>query len=750
MGANPMADAGIGRSIDRRPLGSPRASLRRTLIGLVFATGILAGLAPAGRCRATISATADDGPIYAGRVIEGDSGRPVEGAEIVVERSIRGADPGTLPDWVGEITLRTDADGRFRLAFPPEQAAETRLCIALRIGHPGFIRRRSHRVPLTEVIRGQTTGEEPFFATIPLERGVEYAAQVVVPGGKPAEGIPYAFIVPARRILPAPIIEDDYEGQTDAEGRIRLRMPRAQGLALLVGPPRNARARFPFAPYQHFWGTDIPKKERAAWVPTELGRIVLARGLRLPGRLVDTEGRPIAGQTITAYATLGRARHSTTTEADGSFSLGPLRPANYLIYGEGQSPTSDMDLDAPPRPRSVRIVRPVGVYLKEGATPEPVVLQELPTVRVEVRFVDSKGRPARGNLTHLSGLLPQGRGRPRFFLIDREMERFSAMNAPEPEDARDPLAWGVQEQPDGEGRIVFQAPAGLRNATLFTPAVDEVSAYKHRLTPDGPALPGPAARLGVLEGDRVLTMIAYRAPTILVTVKTEDGVVPADLSVNARYRLGRTNYGNLFSRRPDGRYRSISLMPEHEYQVTVRDPGGAYESAPSQRVRLPEGGSAELSFLLRKQRKPPEVGRPAPPLAVKTIDGRTLDLASLRGKTVLIHFWLLDGRGPDLSSFKAVHDRFGNDERLSMIGLCLSDDADRAAEAIRSNKVSWPQAMLRDGWSDPTVIAYVASRDRAYLIGPDGRLVARDLGGVAIVEAVADALAGKPGGSDKP
>ena len=126
-------------------------------------------------------------------MIELKNGKPVEGAEIVVERSIRGADPRKQPAWAGESAIRTGADGRFRLSFPPELVAERRLCIAMRIRHPDFVRRKSGKVALADIIRGQERGEEPFFTTIALQRGVEYTGQVVVPGGRPAAGIPYSF-----------------------------------------------------------------------------------------------------------------------------------------------------------------------------------------------------------------------------------------------------------------------------------------------------------------------------------------------------------------------------------------------------------------------------------------------------------------------------------------------------------------------------------------------------------------------------
>jgi peroxiredoxin len=743
-----MADAVIRRSIGLGDWEWLQSVSRRAAAGAVTATILLAGPQCAGPAATAPDISAGREVAFSGRIIERETGKPVEGAEIVLERLIRSSAPQALPAWAGETTIRADAEGRFRLEFTPEQVAEPRLCIAMRIRHPGFICRKSRKAALADLIRGQARGEEPFFTTIALEPGLEYTGRVVVPGGKPAAGFPYEFENGTSGTSGAsPVLMDDYEGQTDDDGRIRQRMPKTRALALYVGPPRIARARFPFAPYQHFWGADQASQPHDVWAPTDLGRIVLSRGIRLPGRLVDAEGQPLAGQTITAYPVRGRDRHSATTETDGSFSFGPLRSANYVIYGEGQGPYGITDVDAPPLLRPVRVVQPVGVYLKEGATPEPLVLREMPTVRVEVRFVDSKGKPARGSATQLWGLLLGDRG--RFLRIParpRGIGPTSEINAPEPEVASGSgsFGWGIQDQPDDEGRIVFRAPQGLRDATIVTPPAEETTAYKHRLDPNGPILPGPPARLGVLEDDRLMTMVEYRAPVVLVSVKTEDGIVPVDLSVIASYRIDRQNYGSRFIRQPDGGYRSQSLMPDHEYEIRVRDRGGAYDPGRIQRVSLPESGSAELSFPLRKRRKPPEVGQSAPAFAVKTIDGRTLGLASLRGKTLLLHFWQPVPGIPDVTSLKAIHDRFGNDERFAMVGLCLSDDSEAATEVIRSARLSWSQALLRDRGHDPIVVDYGALQPHiTFLIGPDGKLIAQGLRGAALEKAVVEALAGK-------
>ena len=274
-----MWDTQIRRPSDLGAYESLRTESGRAAVGVVRATVVLAGL-----LFASPAATASDvGPggdvAFSGQVIERETGKPVGGAEILLERSIRGSAARALPAWAGTSIIRTDAQGKFRVEFPAEQVAEPRLFIALRISHPEFISRKSSQVALAELIRGQARGEAPFFTTIALERGLEYTGQVVVPGGKPAAGIPYAFEHGTSRTSRSiPIITDDYEGQTDDDGRIRKRMPKTHALALFVGPPRNARARFPFAPYQHFWGTDSALGQPDVWAPTDLGRIVLRAG----------------------------------------------------------------------------------------------------------------------------------------------------------------------------------------------------------------------------------------------------------------------------------------------------------------------------------------------------------------------------------------------------------------------------------------------------------------------------------------
>ena len=153
-----------------------------------------------------------------------------------------------------------------------------------------------------------------------------------------------------------------------------------------------------------------------------------------------------------------------------------------------------------------------------------------------------------------------------------------------------------------------------------------------------------------------------------------------------------------------------------------------------------EASEAELTLVMRKAPKPPAVGTPAPTFTVKLLGGRSLSLGDLRGKFVLVHFWF-PVLPPEMNQIKpllAIHDRFGKDDRLVVLGFCLAQNPEGAARVIRAQRITWPQTVLRDTLNDP--IAQDYPQLGALLIGPDGRLVACDLTGEKIGEAVARAL----------
>ena len=113
----------------------------------------------------------------------------------------------------------------------------------------------------------------------------------------------------------------------------------------------------------------------------------------------------------------------------------------------------------------------------------------------------------------------------------------------------------------------------------------------------------------------------------------------------------------------------------------------------------------------------------------------------------MLAFWATY-HGPTRASIpylKATHDAFGRDPRFVMIGLNEDVHPDIMRRYVAHHRLAWEQRYLGSG-DDPNPIAAafgVRYPINVFLIGPDGRIVAKDLQGDQIKQAVAEALAKK-------
>jgi peroxiredoxin len=137
-----------------------------------------------------------------------------------------------------------------------------------------------------------------------------------------------------------------------------------------------------------------------------------------------------------------------------------------------------------------------------------------------------------------------------------------------------------------------------------------------------------------------------------------------------------------------------------------------------------------------------DVGARVPDIIRDTAGGRMLDLAAMRGKAVLLAFWSTRWSMASLPHLKSTYDTFRRDPRFVMIGL----NEDFAPEAMKwcvaRHNLAWEQRYLGSS-DDPNPIAAafgVRFLPAVFLIGPDGRLFAKDLEGDGIRQAVAASL----------
>ncbi len=772
----------FGQNPDARPRSAGHWLLRSGAARILGMSGLLlAGLVSA-RFQVTASSpssqttddrTASSPSMLSGRVIEKDGGKPVAGATVTIAwfDAMAGWVGPTVevpPPALGENTTRTDGDGRYRLTVPPERLADRLIGhVVVRVEHSDFIPRRWDVGGVYRLRdRNQAIPD-----TVALERGVEYHAQVIRGDGQPAADVPFQF---SNWMGEG---NTELKGRTDSGGRIRLRMPKASSLAISI--PLGIET----APFEKFWGVDHRPTRPEDYAPADLGVIRLGPGLTLMGRVVDLAGKPLGRQPLMLTGHYNGGPRVAVTDTEGRFRFTLLRPGSYVLQGEGP----DRHFMGCPLPRQSPalnlVIRPIDVYLKKDVEPAAIELHEAETVLVQVQIEGVRpelppgafpkaAQGGQGNDPYdpfreqvsVFGSLPNSAGvdrpDPGPNMVDSLGPSARTVINDAPPDTRYGISWSVLGSADDQGRVALRAIKGLRHARLWVYTQGPPVVYKTRLRPGSPWRDTGGLWLGTLESDhRAITARGHFPATVVATIRTEEGEPPpADAYARVDFLqesfidgLDTSPYMKpeervgpdfaVFEKEANGRFRCKYLIPDHEYAFYARATG--YVPLRIEHRSVHEGNEVGLTLVMRKAPKPPAAGTPAPAFKVGLVDGRSMSLGDLRGKFVLVHFWFpVIPPGPnEIESLRAVHDRFGKDDRLVMLGFCLAYNPEGAERVIRAQRITWPQAVLRDASNDP--IAQDYTQTGALLIGPDTRVLARDLTGQKIVEAVAKALGGR-------
>jgi uncharacterized GH25 family protein len=258
----------------------------------------------------------------AGTVVD-EAGKPVAGIEIQVY----------LSGQIGDRVLKTNESGQFRIPqkWRPDEFDDMRAVLLVRKGdsHLGWFDLQS-LLPFNTSSRKPPVDRDTFRIVL-LALTQTIRGTLVDPDGKPLSDIRVAIdgmSNPQNQGINHEGVSQDHlvTTTTNQNGMFEIRLP--------AGTHGN------LAPHHPDW-----QRTLLAVKPdiSDMGRITLRRAGRIQGRVVDTTGKPLAGQGVFAQLMSSNQRDQgfvgdgdATTDREGRYTIGGLSPGRFNVLFTGK------------------------------------------------------------------------------------------------------------------------------------------------------------------------------------------------------------------------------------------------------------------------------------------------------------------------------------------------------------------------------------------------------------------------------
>jgi hypothetical protein len=521
-------------------------------------------------------------PHYAGKVKEIGTGRPIAGATVTVRRSI--FDPNQGSKILQETKHTTGGDGVYSFTITPEQSVVRDLRIEVDVEHPGYATRAEFRSTLSNIRKNEKLGERPAFENIECWPSKPIIGHIERPDGSPAEGVSILAFSRSGEVKPGNAVEtrQTFEtrssfsrAKTDQTGKFEVNVA-TPGLAVFWILPRG-------------FAGELHRLPLVRGPKGHVGRFTLRPGVLLKGRVLDVEGKPIAGIFVNAERQSNQEdreilnvlhvadaiNRTAVTHSDGSFTLAPLPSGDYRVSPGTRSRDGLERRHERPLPAAFTARN---VSLKEGERPEALEIRASSHVVIEAQWFDSKGKPIAGFPGHVVGR------------IDGDF-------------------WFSEASVDPKtDKSVVCVPRGLRNVQLSMMS-SQYHALRWRKASNEPLSRSRRIMFDTLDHDmKGIEIVRYDSPIVLVKAQTKDNKPVPGLEVSAHYAEQESGQAEgemilpggvrsdvSFAKQADGRYRSEQLQSDLEFEVSAESDG--FKRA-SRTLKLAEGKIEEITLVL--------------------------------------------------------------------------------------------------------------------------------------------------------
>jgi len=186
----------------------------------------------------------------------------------------------------------------------------------------------------------------------------------------------------------------------------------------------------------------------------------------------------------------------------------------------------------------------------------------------------------------------------------------------------------------------------------------------------------------------------------------------------------------------------ILLWKGKLFQDVLKDEEAAHKTFLRLKKEYPSTDSAaEAETLLISLNL--RVGVEFPDFLVKDINGNSLSLDRFKDRIVLIDFWAtwcppcVDEMPTIVKTYTKYHDR-----GFEIIGINLDYDENKFLRFMKDNGMTWSQYFDGKGGQNKLAQKYsIDSIPATFLVGKDGKIIAKNLRGSALEEAVKEAVA---------